>query len=69
MSGKYKKYLTHIGTPVNVQNNSGVTLLFEHLPSGASEIEHFKVFSCRRENQLARRFFVRFNLLLFFLIS
>ena len=69
MSGKYKKYLTHIGTPANVQNNSGVTLLFEHLPSRASEIEHFEVFSCPRESQLARQFFVRFNLLLLVLIS
>ena len=48
---------------------SGVTLIFEHSPSRASEIGHFGIFSCPREIQLARQFFVRFNLLLFFLIS
>ena len=48
---------------------SGVTLLFGHLPSRASEIEHFKIFSLLQENQFARRFLVKFNLLLLFLIS
>ena len=46
----------------------GVTLLFEHSSSPASEIDYFEIFSCLRENQLAQRFFVKFNLLLFFLI-
>ena len=46
----------------------GVTLLFEHSPSRSSEIEHFEIFSRPRENQLAWHFFVKFNLLLFFLI-
>ena len=49
--------------------SSDVTLLFEHLPSRASEIERFQIFSCLRENKLAQRFSVKFNLLLFFLIS
>ena len=48
---------------------SDVTLLFEHSPSRASEIEHFVIFSCPRENKLGQRFFVKFNLLLLFLIS
>ena len=34
---------------------SGVTFLFEHSRSQASEIEHFKVFSRPQENQLARQ--------------
>ena len=51
------------------QFNSGVTLLFEHSPSRPSKIEHSEIFCRPRENQLARRFFVKFNLLLFFLIS
>ena len=46
---------------------SGVTLLFEQLPSWASKKK--KIFSCPQENQLAQRFFVKFNLLYFFLIS
>ena len=33
---------------------SDVTLLFEHSPSRVSEIEHFEIFSCLRENQFAR---------------
>ena len=48
---------------------SGVTLTFEHPLSWASEIENLEIFSCQRENKLAQRFFVKFNLLLFFLIS
>ena len=48
---------------------SGVTLIFDHLPSRASEIEHSAIFSRSRENKLAQRFFVKFNLLLFFVIS
>ena len=32
---------------------SGATLLFEHLPSRASDIEHFEIFSHPQENQLA----------------
>ena len=54
---------------MKVYNSSGVTLLFKHSPSRASEIEHFEIFSRPREYQLARQFFVKFNLLLFFLIS
>ena len=46
-----------------------VTFIFEHFPSRTSKIGHFKIFSHPRENQLTRRFFVKFNLLLFFLIS
>ena len=34
-----------------------------------SEIIHFEIFSCLQENQLGRKYFVKFNLLLFFLIS
>ena len=34
--------------------NSGVTLLFEHLRSQASEIEYFEIFSHPQENQLAQ---------------
>ena len=52
-----------------LKGGSGVTLLFEHSPSWVSEIEHFEIFSCPQENQLARQFFVKFNLLLLFLIS
>ena len=48
---------------------SGVTLRFEHSSSRVSEIEHFQIFYRPRENRLVRRFFVKFNLLLFFLIS
>ena len=47
---------------------SDVTLRFELSPSRASDIDYFEVFSRPRESQLARRFFVEFNLL-FFLIS
>ena len=47
---------------------SDVTLLFEHLPSRASEIEHFEIFSHLQENKLAQQFFVKSDLLLFFLI-
>ena len=42
---------------------------FEHLPSLVSEIDHFEIFSRPRENQLTQQFFLKFNLLLFFLIS
>ena len=45
---------------------SGVTLLFEHLPSRVSEKEHFEIFSGPQENQLTRLFFLKFNLLLSF---
>ena len=45
------------------------TLLFLFLSSQAGEIEHSEIFSRPRENQLARRFFVKFNLQLLFLIS
>ena len=48
---------------------SGVALLFEHSPSQANEIEHFEIFGCPQENQLTQPFFIKFNLLLFFLIS
>ena len=41
---------------------------FEHSPSLASEIEHFEIFSHPQESQLTQRFFVKFNLSLFFLI-
>ena len=34
-----------------------------------SEIKHFEIFNCPQENQLAQQFLVKFNLLLFFLIS
>ena len=34
---------------------SGVTYLFEHSPSQASEIEYFEIFSRLQENQLARQ--------------
>ena len=49
--------------------NSGVTYLSEHSSSRASEIDDFEIFSCLRENQLAQWFAVKFNMLLFFLIS
>ena len=52
-----------------MMKDSVVTLLFEHSLSWASEIEHCEIFSHPQENQLARQFFVKFNLLLFFLIS
>ena len=45
--------------------DSGVTLLLEHSPSRASDINYFKNFSHPRESQLN----VTFNLLLFFLVS
>ena len=48
--------------------NCCVTLLFERSPSRASEIDYFEVFTRLRENQLTRRFVVKFKLLLFFLI-
>ena len=48
---------------------SVVILLFEHSPSRVSEIEYFEIFSHPQENKLAQRFFVKFNFLLFFLIS
>ena len=48
---------------------SGVTLLFEHSPIQVSEIDHSEICSHLQENQLAQWFFVKFNLLLFFLIS
>ena len=38
----------------SLYDNSGVTLLFEHLPNQAREIEHFEIFSCPQENQLAQ---------------
>ena len=53
----------------NIIPASGVILLFGLLPSQASDIEHFNTFSRPRENQLARWFFVKISLLLFFLIS
>ena len=34
--------------------NIGETLLFEHLPSQAIEIDYFEIFSRPRENQLAQ---------------
>ena len=48
---------------------TGVTLLFEHSRNRGSEIERFEILSRLRENQLTWWFFVKFNLLLFFLIS
>ena len=38
----------------SLYDNSGVTLLFEHLPNQARETEHFEIFSCLQENQLAQ---------------
>ena len=55
--------------PIFPENSDGVTLLFEHSASRACEIDYFEIFSRLRENQLARRFVVKFNLLLLFLIS
>ena len=52
-----------------VHCDSGVTLLFEHSPCRASEIEHSEILRRPRENELARRFFEKFNLLVFCLIS
>ena len=49
--------------------NNDVTLLFEHSPSREREIEHFEIFSRPQENQPARCFVIKFNLLLPFLIS
>ena len=46
-----------------------VTLLFGHLSSRASEVEHFEIFNRWQENQLAQHFSLKFNLLLLFLIS
>ena len=48
---------------------SGTALLFKHSPSLANEIERFEIFSHLPENKLAWWFFVKFNLLLFILIS
>ena len=50
-----------------MNESSGATLLFEHSPSRASEIDHFENFICWRENQLVQQFFLKFNLLLPFL--
>ena len=36
--------------PKFLTTHSGVTLLFKHWPSRASEIEHSQIFSCLREN-------------------
>ena len=47
---------------------SGVTLLFEHSPSQASEIEHFEILVAPRKI-FTQQFFCKFNLLLFFLNS
>ena len=33
-----------------VTNTSGLTLIFEHLPSRLSEISHFEIFSHQQEN-------------------
>ena len=33
-----------------VTNTSGLTLIFEHLPSRLSEIDHFEIFSHQQEN-------------------
>ena len=51
------------------RTNSGITLLFEHSSSRASEVKHFEIITHPQDNQLALQFFVKFNLLLFFLIS
>ena len=48
---------------------SGASLIFEHSPNRASETDYFEIFSALREIQLAQQLFVKFNLLLFFLIS
>ena len=52
-----------------IWSNIGVTLLFEHLPTQASKIEHFEIFSRPQENTLARRFLIKFNFMLLLLIS
>ena len=39
---------------LSVSLYSGVTLLFEHSPSRASEIEHSEIFSRPQENQLTQ---------------
>ena len=39
---------------MNPPESNGVTLLFEHSPSWASEIDYFEIFSRPRENQLAQ---------------
>ena len=49
-SGKFCKMFINPIFP----ENSGVTLLFEHSPSRAGEIDYFEIFSHPRENQLAR---------------
>ena len=36
---------------------------FTNTPSPASEMEHFEIFSCLKDNQLAWQFFVKFNFL------
>ena len=48
---------------------SGVALIFEHSSNRASEVDYFEIFSHPQEDQLAQPFSVKFNLLLFFLIS
>ena len=53
----------------NQMLDNSINLLFGHLSSWASEVEYFEIFSCLQENQLTQRFFAKFNLLLFFLIS
>ena len=53
---KSSKTLNHLFTGLLL---SRVTLIFEHSSSRASEIEHFEIFSRPRENQLARRFFLK----------
>ena len=52
-----------------MSESGSATLLFEHLPSWASEIDHFENFICPQENQLVRQFFLKLNLLLSFLTS
>ena len=54
-------------TVCNIFNISCVTLLFHHSP-GMSEIQHFEIFSHPQENQPVWQFFVKFDLLLLFLI-
>ena len=54
---------------MNPPENSGAFLIFEHSPSRASEIDYFEIFSRLQENQLARWFVVKSNLLLLFFIS
>ena len=43
----YKRFMNPI-----FPENSGLTLLFEHSPSRASEIDFFDIFSRPQENQL-----------------